>query len=167
MVLVIDFSSRNGNRTCAAVALKILLRRIAQQVGPACWRLLSVGQSVQGRPAFLRAGIRTEAARLLDQVEGLNLSDNAQQLRELIEECIHHITLHFEPVQNGERRIYRLLRGELAFCKQPGRLSLKENRGDWRSFEPAAQAIAPFMAPLLGPPEPFILLAAGLARRAA
>jgi hypothetical protein len=47
------------------------------------------------------------------------------------------------------------------------RLSLKIGRGDWRSFKPNPDAVAPFLAPFLGPPEAYLATAARLGRQTA
>ncbi|MGD0094244.1 MAG: recombinase family protein, partial [Planctomycetota bacterium] len=70
-----------------------------------------------------------EAKKLLTEIEGLSLSDDACRLREILNRCIAEIRLEFAPVQQGRRTLHQLQRGELAFFGQPGRLSLKGNRG--------------------------------------
>jgi hypothetical protein len=41
---------------------------------------------------------------------------------------------------------------------------LKNGRGDWRSFEPCPQSIAPYPPMFIGPPEPFIITVQHLVR---
>ena len=85
-----------------------------------------------GQPmtAELQAGeIMEEAKKLLTEIEGLSLNDDACRLREILQRCIAEIRLQFAPVQQGRRTLYQLQRGELAFFGQPARLSLKGNRG--------------------------------------
>ncbi|MCY3024620.1 MAG: zinc ribbon domain-containing protein [Planctomycetota bacterium] len=94
-----------------------------------------------------------EAKKLLTEIEGLSLNDDACRLREILNRCIAEIRLQFAPVQQGRRTLYQLQRGELAFFGQPARLSPKGDRGDWRKFEPLASRI---IAVLGGPLPPYL-----------
>jgi len=104
----------------------------------------------------------------------LNTSTDRAALAQTFRRINLRLHLEFEKVRLTKREVNRRVDGTVCPGNAPGpgthgdaKSSSEVHRFDWRSFEPAAQTIVPFVAPLLAPPEPFILIAARLARRAA
>jgi hypothetical protein len=104
---------------------------------------------------------QTRALAVFDfsqNLENIWRGSNSAVRREIVESVSLNRTLSDVTLVLEKRKPFDLL------AERP---LLKIGRGDWRSFKPNPDALAPFVAPFLGPLEPFLVTAARLGRQTA